>query len=95
MIDSNSDCTENMSDLIALQVRFAFSYVEEARSAYARGRSEYGNLARQIASNAHSAASRLAASMPSVHAPELAEVARLKRELDALTYEPVAVRSIA
>ena len=95
MKNSKSSCTENTVDFIALQVRFGFSYVEEARSAYAEGRSEYGNLARQIASNAHSAASRLAARLPYADATELAGIARLKRELDALTHEPHAVRSIA
>lgn len=95
MIDSNPACTESVSDLIALQVRMGLSYVQEARSAYAQGRCEYGDLARQIAFNAHSAASRFAARLTHGYGPVLSGVAQLKRELDALACEPVAARSIA
>lgn len=95
MQDSNSDCTANLSDLIALQVQFGLSYVQEARSAYAQGRFDYADLAGQIARNAHSTAARFAACVPNGREALIKEVARLEAELEALSSEPVAVRSIA
>jgi hypothetical protein len=85
-----------LCDLIASQLNFGRAYIQEARNAYDQGRFEYGDLARQIAMNACSTASRFAARLPQrQEAALVSEVARFKNEVDALRQEPVAVRSIA
>jgi hypothetical protein len=92
----NKPRTGNLCDLITSQINFGLAYVEEARNAYCQGRFEYGDLARQIALNACSTASRFAARLPERQDPVLLDqVARFKQEVDALLEEPVAVRSIA
>jgi hypothetical protein len=85
MIDSNPACTANLSDLIASQVTFGLAYVREARSAYDHGRYDYADLARQIAMNAYSAATRFAARLPNgENASVLNYVARFKDEVEQL-----------
>ena len=96
MSNSNPACTDNLSDLIASQVSFGLAYVQEARSAYNQGRYDYADLARQIALNAYSTATRFAARLPSGHqGPILNDVARFKLEVEALLQDRIAVRSIA
>ncbi|HEX3684715.1 MAG TPA: hypothetical protein VHU83_19415 [Bryobacteraceae bacterium] len=74
-----------MSDLIASQVTFGLAYVREARSAYDHGRYDYADLARQIAMNAYSTATRFAARLPdSGSAAVLNDVARFKYEVEQL-----------
>lgn len=87
---------ENLSDLIATQVKFGIAYIQEARNAYREGRLEYGDLARQIALNAYSTASRFAARLPEGrNLALLTEVARFKVEVDSLSRRPIALPSIA
>jgi hypothetical protein len=96
MIDSNPACTDNLTDLIASQVTFGLAYVREARSAYNQGRYDYADLARQIALNAYSTATRFAARLPAGrNATVLIDVARFKNEVEALLRDRIAVPSIA
>lgn len=87
--------SENLSDLIATQVNFGLAYIREAQHAYGEGRLEYGDLARQIAVNAYSTASRFAARLPEGHSNLLSEVARFKAEVDSLLKRAIAIPSIA
>jgi len=96
MGNSNSACTDNLSDLIANQVSFGLAYVREARSAYEQGRYAYADLARQIASNACSTATRFAARLPTGRNTSLLnELARFKNEVESLVQHDVPVPSIA
>jgi elongation factor P hydroxylase len=95
MQNCNSDGPGNLSDLIALQVRFGLSYVQEARSAQAQGRVDYAELAGQMARNALATAARFAARAPNGREALTKDVAQLEEEVKALSTEPVAVRSIA
>lgn len=100
MSQSNHPTAESLSALIDSQINFGLAYIQEARTAYDEGRSEYGDLARQIALNAYSTASRFAARLPKQRNPAvlkdvLQEVSRFKDELDTLLSQPVEVRSIA
>lgn len=96
MRNNTPTCTDNLSDLIANQVSFGLAYVREARSAYDEGRYAYADLARQIASNACSTATRFAARLPNGrNASLLNDLARFKNEVDSLRQNDVAVPSIA
>lgn len=96
MTDLTQPLAENLSGLIASQVNFGLAYIQEARTAYDQGRFEYGDLARQIALNAYSTASRFVARLPKQHDPSLVkQVTEFKEELDTLLREPVDLRSIA
>ena len=96
MTDSNLACSDNLSDLIASQVNFGLAYVREARSAYGQGRYDYADLARQIAINAYSTATRFAARLPKGrNTAVMNEIARFKGEVEHLLQESVAVPSIA
>lgn len=44
---------EYLCELITSQIHVGLTYVGEARSAYDRGKGEYGNVARTIATNAY------------------------------------------
>jgi hypothetical protein len=95
MTDRNAR-TDNVSDLIASQVNFGLAYLQEARTAYDQGRYEYGDLARQIALNAYSTATRFAAWLPEEpNAALLSRVARFKAEVEGMLDKTVAVPSIA
>jgi len=96
MIDSNPACTDNLSELIASQVTFGLVYAREARSAYDQGRYDYADLARQIAMNAYSAATRFAARLPKGgNAAVLNDIVRFKDEVEHLLQQSVAIPSIA
>jgi len=96
MSQSTQPNAESLSTLIESQINFGLAYIQEARTAYDEGRSEYGDLARQIALNAYSTASRFAARLPKQrNPPVIREVARFKAELDTLLEQRVEVRSIA
>ena len=96
MSKSNQPTAESLSALIDSQINFGLAYIQEARSAYDEGRSEYGDLARQIALNAYSTASRFASRLPTQKGTSvLKEVARFKEEVDSLLERRVDVRSIA
>ena len=89
--------SHQLCDLIINQINFGLAYVQEARTAYEQGRFEYGDLARQIALNACSTASRFAAQLPKqLDDPAILDrVVQFKREVEALLEEFVAVPSIA
>lgn len=73
------------SDLIISQLNFGLAYAREARSAYDSNRSEYGDLARNIASNAYSAAIRFAARVPNgIDVSISANIEKLQAELNSL-----------
>jgi hypothetical protein len=96
MTDSNPVCTDNLSELIASQVNFGLAYVREARSAYGQGRFDYADLARQIAMNAYSTATRFAARLPKGRdAAVLNDVARFKYEVENLLPAAATLPSIA
>jgi F0F1-type ATP synthase membrane subunit b/b' len=87
---------ESLSALIDSQINFGLAYIQEARTAYDEGRSEYGDLARQIALNAYSTATRFAARLPKKGQTGVQrEMARFKEQVDALLEQRVEVRSIA
>jgi hypothetical protein len=93
---SDPASSENLSDLIATQVNFGLAYIREAQNAYGEGRLEYGDLARQIALNAYSTASRFAARLPEgPYRSVLTDVARFKDEVDLLLKRAIAIPSIA
>lgn len=96
MTDSNPVCPDNLSELIASQVNFGLVYVREARSAYGQGRYDYADLARQIAMNAYSTATRFAARLrQGEDAAVLNDVARFKYEVENLLPEAVTLPFIA
>lgn len=96
MIDSNPACTDNLSDLIASQVTFGLAYAREARSAYDQGRHDYADLARQIAMNAYTTATRFAARLPKGrNAAVLNDIALFKDEVEHLVRRSVVIPSIA
>ncbi len=82
-------------DLMATQIRFGLTYVEEARCARASGRAEYYAAAWTIAWNAHSTALRFASRLPGqANASISSELANLKAALDELPpVEPAPLHS--
>jgi hypothetical protein len=84
-------------DLISTQIRFGLAYAQEARSAYDAGNAEYGDLARGIATDAHSSAMRQAARL--LDEPNTAvceQLSALEAEIEILwPAERVRSRSIA
>lgn len=97
MSASSQPRSQQLCELINSQINFGRAYIEEARTAYLQGRFEYGDLARQIALNACSTATRFASQLPeqSQHSAILDQVMRFKGEVDTLLEEAVAVPSIA
>ena len=93
-VSSNKD---EAYDLITSQINFGRAYIGEARSAYEAGNFEYGEIARKIALNAHSAAIRFSANLLQVPDPSLmSQIEELESDLDGLL-EPAeaGMRSIA
>jgi hypothetical protein len=96
MTESARPTAESLSALIDSQINFGLAYLQEARTAYDEGRSEYGDLARQIALNAYSTATRFAARLPKKGQSAIqGEMAHFKEQVDELLAHPVEVRSIA
>lgn len=96
MPESIRKTTESLSALIDSQINFGFAYIQEARSAYDEGRAEYGDLARQIALNAYSTATRFVARLPEKgQTPLQQDMARFKEQVDDLLEQRVEIRSIA
>lgn len=90
-------CEDTPADLVITQVNFGLAYAREAREAYASGRNEYGDLAKDIAMRAYSTAVRFASRLPVAAARSLAtELAELESVVDGLLEpEPARLRSIA
>lgn len=81
------------SDLVTSQIQFGLAYVQEARVAYADGRDEYGDLAREIALRAYSTAVRFAARLPGGSDRSTSrQIAKFEAELDGLL-QPAQPRS--
>jgi hypothetical protein len=96
MSESTRPTAKSLSALIDSQINFGLAYIQEARTAYEEGRTEYGDLARQIALNACSTATRFAARLPKRSQTTVKrEMSRFKEQVDALLALPVEVRSIA
>lgn len=92
-----SSTKDDASDLINGQIDFGLAYIQEARSAYETGNFEYGEIARNIAINAYSAALRFSANLlEEPQAPLIRRIEQFERELDGLP-EPaeLGMRSIA
>lgn len=79
------------------QVNFGLAYAREARSAYDSGRTEYGDLARDIAMRAYSTAVRFAARLSNGTSHSMTqELTKLEAEVDGLLQPaPARLRSIA
>jgi hypothetical protein len=96
MTESARPTAESLSALIDSQINFGLAYIQEARTAYDEGRSEYGDLARQIALNAYSTATRFAGRLPKKgYSAIQRQMVHFKKQVDELLAHPVEVRSIA
>lgn len=86
---------DRMVELVTSQINFGLAYAREARAAYESARTEYGDLARDIADKAYAAAVRFAAKAPNGIDPSTSKkIEELETELYAL-WRPQESRTLA